>query len=91
MPSRSEYALMSSIDRNMVLFICFSSAIAFFDFLIYLYIADTVALAFFLLILTLTSISCRGLGCLLLVIWHAHLVGLFLAVMAILKAANRYY
>ena len=47
MPSRSEYALMSSIDRNMVLFICFSSAIAFFDFLIYLYIADTVALAFF--------------------------------------------
>lgn len=47
MPSRSEYALMSSKDRNMVLFICFSSAVVFFDFLIYLYIADTVSLAFF--------------------------------------------
>jgi len=47
MPSRSEYALMSSKDRNMVLFICFSSAIAFFDFLIYLYIADTISSAFF--------------------------------------------
>lgn len=47
MPSRSQYALMSSKDRNMVLFICFSSAVAFFDFLIYLYISDIVATAFF--------------------------------------------
>lgn len=38
---------MSSKDRNMVLFICFSSAVAFFDFLIYLYISDIVATAFF--------------------------------------------
>ena len=47
MPSRSEYALMSSKDRNMMLFICFSSAIIFFDFLIYLYMADYISSAFF--------------------------------------------
>lgn len=47
MPSRSEYALMSSKDRNMMLFICFSSAIVFFDFLIYLYMADFISLTFF--------------------------------------------
>ncbi|MBP2280452.1 MFS family permease [Psychrobacter sp. PL15] len=47
MPSRSEYALMSSKDKNMVLFICFSSAIAFFDFLIYLYISDIVSSVLF--------------------------------------------
>jgi predicted MFS family arabinose efflux permease len=47
MPSRSEYALMSSKDRNMVIFICFSSAVAFFDFLIYLYMADIVSATFF--------------------------------------------
>ena len=47
MPSRSEHALMSSKDRNMVLFVCFSSAVAFFDFLIYLYIADTISIVFF--------------------------------------------
>jgi MFS family permease len=47
MPSRSEYALMSSKDKNMVLFICFSSAVAFFDFLIYLYMADIVSTTFF--------------------------------------------
>ncbi len=47
MPSRSQYALMSSKDRNAVLFICFSSAVAFFDFLIYLYLADIIAAAFF--------------------------------------------
>ena len=47
MPNRSQYALMSTKDRNMVLFICFSSAVAFFDFLIYLYISDIVASALF--------------------------------------------
>lgn len=47
MPSRSEYALMSSKDRNMVMFICFSTAVAFFDFLIYFYIAETISSAFF--------------------------------------------
>lgn len=47
MPSRSEYALMSSKDRNMVMFICFSSAMAFFDFLIYLYMADIMSAIFF--------------------------------------------
>lgn len=47
MPSRSQYALMSSKDKNIVLFICFSSAIAFFDFLIYLYIADIISSIFF--------------------------------------------
>lgn len=47
MPSRSQYAIMSSKDKNIVLFICFCSAIAFFDFLIYLYIADVVSSAFF--------------------------------------------
>lgn len=47
MPLRSEYALMSSKDKNMIMFICFSSAVAFFDFLIYLYMADTISAAFF--------------------------------------------
>lgn len=46
MPSRSQYELMSSKDKNIVLFMCFSSAIAFFDFLIYLYIADIVSSVF---------------------------------------------
>ena len=47
MPSRSQYALMTSKDRNTVLFTCYSSAIAFFDFLIYLYLADMMAAALF--------------------------------------------
>ena len=47
MPSRSQYALMSSKDKNIVWFISFSSAVAFFDFLIYLYISDIVASAIF--------------------------------------------
>ncbi len=47
MPSRSQYALMSSKDKNMVMFVCFSSAVAFFDFLIYLYMADIVSAALF--------------------------------------------
>ncbi|WP_218689446.1 MFS transporter [Psychrobacter sp. BF1] len=47
MPSRPQYALMSSKDKNMVLFICSSSAVVFFDFLIYLYMADFISLTFF--------------------------------------------
>ncbi len=47
MPSRSQYALMSSKDKNTVLFTCYSSAIAFFDFLIYLYLADMLAATLF--------------------------------------------
>lgn len=47
MPSRSQYALMTSKDRNMVLFTCYSSAIAFFDFLIYLYLAEVMAATMF--------------------------------------------
>lgn len=62
MPSRSQYALMSSKDRNMVLFICFSSAVAFFDFLIYLYIADTVSLAFFPTNIDPNVVKLQGFG-----------------------------
>ncbi|MGO1513329.1 MFS transporter [Psychrobacter sp.] len=47
MPSRSQYALMSSKDKNIVWLISFSSAVAFFAFLIYLYISDIVASAIF--------------------------------------------
>lgn len=47
MPSRSQYALMSPKDKNVVIFVCFSSAVAFFDFLIYLYMAEIVASNFF--------------------------------------------
>ncbi len=47
MPSRPLYALMSSKDKNMVIFICLTSAITFFDFLIYLYMADYISSAFF--------------------------------------------
>ncbi len=47
MPHRAKYALMSQKDKNLLSFICLSSAIIYFDFLIYLYIADTVAVAFF--------------------------------------------
>lgn len=47
MPSRPQYALMSSKDKNILLFVCFSSAVVFFDFLIYLYMAETISLAFF--------------------------------------------
>lgn len=47
MPSRPQYALMSSKDKNILLFVCFSSAVIFFDFLIYLYMAETISLAFF--------------------------------------------
>lgn len=38
---------MSAKDKNTVLFISLCSAIAFFDFLIYLYLSETVAMNFF--------------------------------------------
>ena len=47
MPNRSKYALMSTKDKNIVMFISFISAVVFFDFLIYLYIADVVSAAIF--------------------------------------------
>ncbi|AMN50008.1 MFS transporter [Psychrobacter sp. P2G3] len=62
MPSRSQYALMSSKDKNIVLFICFCSAIAFFDFLIYLYIADIVSSAFFPASTNPDVLKLRGIG-----------------------------
>lgn len=62
MPSRSQYALMSSKDKNTVLFICFSSAVAFFDFLIYLYIADVVAAVFFPANVNPAITKIQGLG-----------------------------
>ncbi len=61
MPSRSEYALMSSKDRNTILFICFSSAVAFFDFLIYLYLSDIIAASFFPTITDPAVIKIQGL------------------------------
>ncbi len=62
MPSRSQYALMSSKDKNMVLFVCLSSAVAFFDFLIYLYLSDTVAAAFFPASIDSNTEKLKGLG-----------------------------
>ncbi len=62
MPSRSEYALMSSKDRNMMLFICFSGAIVFFDFLIYLYMADFISTAFFPANVDPSITKLQGLG-----------------------------
>ncbi|MBE0444766.1 MFS transporter [Psychrobacter sp. FME5] len=62
MPSRSQYALMSSKDRNTVLFICFSSAVAFFDFLIYLYLSDIVAANFFPANINPAMTKMQGLG-----------------------------
>ncbi|BBI67178.1 hypothetical protein PKHYL_13690 [Psychrobacter sp. KH172YL61] len=47
MPTRSQYALMSKKDKNTVIFVSFVSAVIFFDFLIYLYIADIVSAAIF--------------------------------------------
>ena len=46
MPARPQYDLMSLKDKNMVMFVCFSSAVMFFDFLIYLYMADIVSTTF---------------------------------------------
>ncbi len=62
MPSRSQYALMSSKDKNTVLFICFTSAVAFFDFLIYLYMADIVSTTFFPVTLDPRVTKLQGLG-----------------------------
>lgn len=62
MPTRPQYALMSSKDKNIVLFICFSSAIAFFDFLIYLYIADIMSSAFFPTTTNTNITRLQGLG-----------------------------
>ena len=62
MPSRSEYALMSSKDKNMMLFICFSGAIVFFDFLIYLYMADFISTAFFPANIDPSITKLQGLG-----------------------------
>ncbi|MEN2750519.1 MFS transporter [Psychrobacter sp. FBL11] len=62
MPSRSQYALMSSKDKNTVLFVCFCSAVAFFDFLIYLYIADIVSSAFFPTSTNPDILRLQGLG-----------------------------
>lgn len=62
MPSRSQYALMSAKDKNIVLLVCFSSAVAFFDFLIYLYIADVVAATFFPVSVNPTITKIQGLG-----------------------------
>jgi len=62
MPSRSQYALMSSKDKNMVLFVCFSSAVAFFDFLIYLYMADTVSAALFPIMVDAKFAKLQGLS-----------------------------
>lgn len=62
MPSRSQYALMSAKDKNIVLLVCFSSAVAFFDFLIYLYIADVVAANFFPVSVNPTITKIQELG-----------------------------
>lgn len=62
MPSRSQYALMSAKDKNIVLLISFSSAVVFFDFLIYLYIADIISSAFFPANTNPTVAKLQGLG-----------------------------
>ena len=62
MPSRSQYALMSAKDKNIVLLISFSSAVVFFDFLIYLYIADIISSAFFPVNTNPTIAKLQGLG-----------------------------
>ncbi|WP_201585476.1 MFS transporter [Psychrobacter jeotgali] len=62
MPSRPQYAMMSPKDRNMLLFVCFTSAVAFFDFLIYLYMADSISSAFFPVDIDSRVNRLRGLG-----------------------------
>ena len=62
MPSRSQYALMSPKDKNTVLFISSISAVVFFDFLIYLYIADIVSAAFFPIDTDPNVAKLQGLG-----------------------------
>lgn len=62
MPNRSQYALMSTKDKNMVMFACVSSAIMFFDFLIYLYLSDIVSTVFFSADLDNHFTKLQGLG-----------------------------
>ncbi len=62
MPSRPQYALMSPKDRNIVIFVCLTSAITFFDFLIYLYMADYISSAFFPLNADPRVTRLQGLG-----------------------------
>lgn len=62
MPTRSQYALMSSKDKNMVMFACASSAIMFFDFLIYLYLAEIISTVFFSADLDEHFTKIQGLG-----------------------------
>lgn len=62
MPSRPLNTLMSSKDRNMMLFVCFCSAITFFDFLIYLYLAETIAANFFPANIDENVAKIQGLG-----------------------------
>lgn len=62
MPARSEYALMSSKDRNMMLIVCLSSAVALFDFLIYFYMADIISLVFFPANIDPNTVRLQGLG-----------------------------
>ncbi len=60
MPSQLE--LTSFTDKNIVVFICFSSAVLFFDFLIYLYIADIISTAFFPAHINPNIIKLQGFG-----------------------------
>ena len=62
MPTRSQYELMSLKDKNMLMFVCFSSAIMFFDFLIYLYMADIVSATFLPDIVDPKFAQLQGLG-----------------------------
>lgn len=62
MPSRPLNTLMSSKDRDMMLYVCFCSAIVFFDFLIYLYLADTIAANFFPVNVDPNVAKIQGLG-----------------------------
>ncbi len=62
MPTRSKYDLMSTKDKNVVMFISFISAVVFFDFLIYLYIADIVSAAIFPANTDPTVAKLQGMG-----------------------------
>lgn len=84
MPSRPQYALMSSKDKNMVLFICSSSAVVFFDFLIYLYMADFISLTFFPANIDPSINKLQGLGLFAVGYLARPLGGIFLVVMVIL-------
>lgn len=47
MPTRPKYALMSARDRKTILFTFLTSAVTYFDFLIYLYMAEIISTTFF--------------------------------------------